>query len=267
LGLCVAVLALFEIGGAAADGALLMVSRSSSIHHEGAVNDSGGIDPANPPYSTTLNTNSTVAAFTQSLGVAPNVLSLSSTHTYGMDTNASQSSWISYNGDLSLNTIAGVGDTSSLATGFPPPPGGGSGKANSFFDVFFDVAGDTTPVYLDASVTGSGPAGPNPMGKATFDLIQLGLPNVTLVHRESITGVASTYFNPALALPVGSYRMTVNADSATSTADSMMMFTSSWNVTLVPEPSAPVLLAAGGIVALSWQFSRRSRGQRRRRLE
>lgn len=224
----------------AAHSELVIVSRLSSIYHEGAVNDEGGIDPMAPPYSSTLSTTDPTALFS---GLRDG-LSLSSTHVYAMDTNSSQTSSISYDG-LFVTAISGDGDASSLATGVPPPPGGGWGASNSFFDVYFDVVGSATTVNLGASVTGTGPGGDsNPRGRASFDLIDLDLG--TLVHLESFDGTTDLFLDAELLLPTGSYHLLATADTATSTADPGMLRSAWWSadLTVVPEPATSGLLAS-----------------------
>lgn len=224
-----------------AQGALVIVSRESTIHHEGAVNDQFGIDPMNPPYSATSTTLSEFDWFFDNL----DGLSLSATHTYGMDTNASQNSFLTFFPNLTVKSIYGLGDASSIATGLPPPPGGGSGKANSFFDVFFDVVFEPTDVNLSAMVSSSGPAGPHPIGKARFDLIQTDGVGFILppIHLEDNAGLL--YHN--LTLGVGSYHLSLNAETSATTASPGLLREASWSVELsvVPEPSALGLLCLG----------------------
>ena len=112
VGLCAASIVIVILGlgklPPAVGGSLSIVSRDSSIHHRGGVNDEGGIDPIDHPYDEELDTTSTVDLFSHSLDGQ----SLSSLHVYEMDTSASQSSLISYNGDLSIRSIAGFGNAS-----------------------------------------------------------------------------------------------------------------------------------------------------------
>jgi hypothetical protein len=229
-------LLVLALGGPPAEAGIVVVSRDSSVHHEGAVNDPGGIDPLNPPFDVTHGTFSTVFGFADVL----DDISLSSTHVYSMHTGASQISSIGYSGYPAISSISGIGDAMSIATGSPPPPGGGWGNAHSFFDVFFDVTWETTTVHLEASVTGSGPAGPDPIGRATFDLIHVG--TGTLVHLASTDGGTYSYVGD-LDLSVGSYELVAKAETSTTSAYPTLLREASWSVSLVPEPAGLTLLS------------------------
>jgi len=251
----------------AAPGFITVTARDSTVKHNGAANEAyieispgvfvGGVDPAYPPYTDAVSEVSLTAPFaTGVMGLAKSYF-----HSYEISTAADQFSGLNYDLDdhlLGLNADGGA--LVRAQTSFLPNAGGGSGNAESFFDVFFTVNLDPVafPLHVVLSVGIAHSTLAIDPGKASFRLDHVGFGTIVDIEANILTPSAS-YHNSLLVLDPGVYHLQADAKAFNSClAYGPTDTINSASFSVVPEPGAITLL---GLPLLILTRRRHRRGE------